>query len=174
MAMKQRTITFFTILLFYLAVGSCYGQDIVITLTDTLSGEVQLDLPGNKLRIQQGKRHQVLPASQVRWIRKNGRNYCVASFGIESKMLIFEVLSRGSKSLIYREGVRFNPYDEESFPPFFILEHRSAYAVGSKKEVLSVFGPGEKKVKDFAKNEGLSFSEKKDLSLIFDYFNQLE
>ena len=153
---------------------SSIGQDMIITLTDTIYGEVQVDLSTNRIRVRKDKNYQFLNAAQVRWIRKSDKNYCVASFGIESRFLIFEVLSTGSKSLLYREGVKFNPYDEDSFPPFFILDNRSAYSLGNKKEFLSVFGPGEKKVKDFARDEGLTFTAKEDVSRIFDFFNRSE
>ncbi len=158
-------------------VNSAYsgsGQDMIVTLSDTLYGDVQVDLVTNQIRLRNEKNYQYLSASQVKWIIKLDRSYCIAAFGEESKFLIFEVLSSGSKPLLYREGVKFNPYDEETFPPYFVLEDRSAYSVSSKKDVLSVFGQSEKKIRDFVKNRGLSFSSKEDLSLIFDYYNETD
>ena len=146
-------------------------QDKVITLSDTLYGEVLVDFTANKIRLRSENIYHFLPASQVKWIWKEDRHFCVAAFGEESDYLIFEVLSQGSKALLYREGVKFNPYDEQTYPPFFVLKGRSAYSVGTKKDVLSVLYTYEKQVRDFAKTQGLSFTRKSDLSRIFDFYN---
>lgn len=169
--MKLPTFLLLLLLLVSHLAFSNTNQDMVITLTDTLYGEVQVDFAANKIMLRNHKNYQYLTASQVQWIKKNDRSYCVAAFGVESKFLIFEVLSKGAKSLLYREGVKFNPYDEDTFPPYFVLEDRSAYSVATKKDVLSVFGQHDKKIKNFVKNHGLSFSEKEDLSRIFDFYN---
>lgn len=172
--MKRSVFILFVFLLQSNITFSNSGQDMVITLTDTLYGEVQVDLAANKIKLRSNKRYQYLTAAQVKWIKKNDHSYCVAAFGIESKFLIFEVLSKGSKPLLYREGVKFNPYDEETFPPYFVLEDRSAYSLATKKDVLSVLGQNEKKVRNFVKNHNLSFSSKEDLSQIFDFYNQTD
>lgn len=169
--MKLLLILITSILVSFSA-NSTTGQDMIITLSDTLYGEVQLNLNENLIRVSNGKHHQMLTASQVKWITKSSQQFCVASFGDNSKYLIFEVLSIGAKPLIYREGVKFNPYDEHSFPPFFVLENRSAFSVQSKKEMLSFFGQSHKKVREYARTNGLSFTRKEDLLRIFDYYNQ--
>ncbi|MDW3195567.1 MAG: hypothetical protein R8G66_24540 [Cytophagales bacterium] len=156
------------------AISASSEQDMVVTLADTLYGEVHVDFITNKIRIRNDKNYQFITASQVRWIKKTDRHYCVAAFGVESRYFIFEVLSKGGKSLLYREGVKFNPYDDEAFPPFFVLEDRSAYSLATKKDVLSTFGQRQKKVKEFVKANGLSFESREDLSRIFDYYNDEE
>lgn len=170
--MKFPVIITLVFILFSKSAFANSEKDMIVTLADTLYGEVQVEIATNQISLRNGKNYQYLTASQVRWIRKNGRNYCVAAFGIESRFLIFEVLSKGSKSLLYREGVKFNPYDDEVFPPYFVLEDRSAFSVGTKREVLSVFGNHERKIKDFVKSRGLSFENKEDLSKIFNYYNE--
>lgn len=169
--MKLLTLTILTTVVLSHSVFSSSGQDMVVTLSDTLYGEVQVDIVMNKVRIRIDKNYQYLTASQVRWIQQSDRHFCVAAFGEDSRYMIFEVLSKGAKALLYREGVKFNIYDEDDFPPYFVLHDRSAYSVGTKKEMLSVFGDLEKKVKAYAKIEGLSFESKTDLSRIFDYYN---
>lgn len=172
--MKSPTlIILFLVILSHSAYASS-GQDMVVTLADTLYGEVHVDFTSNKIRVRKESNYQYITASQVRWIKKANKNYCVAAFGMDSDYFIFEVLSIGEKSLLYREGVKFNPYDEDSFPPFFVLEDRSAYSLATKKEVLSAFGQQEKKMKAFVKAHGLSFESKEDLVRIFDYYNDVD
>lgn len=170
--MKLQAFIFLLILSSSNSVFSGIGQDMVVTLTDTLYGEVQLDIAANKIGIRNKKNYQFLTASQVKWIRKAGNNYCVAAFGGQSTYFIFEVLSKGSRALLYREGVKFNLYDEEAYPPYFVLNSRSAYSVGTRKDVLSVFGSKEKEIKAYIKAHGLTITRKEDLSQIFDYYNK--
>ncbi len=169
--MKLQMLFLLSTLFLFDSAPSKAGQDMVITLTDTLYGDVQIDFTANMILVGKARRYQCLTVSQVVWIRKGDHEYCVAAFGLESSYFIFEVLSKGKKPLLYREGVKFNPYGEEAFPPFFVLANRSAFSVGTKKEVLSVFGANQKQIRAFAKTNGLSFSSRQGLSRMFNYYN---
>ena len=161
------------------ALGSVVGEGLVVTKTDSIYGEVKIDLANNRVNIKgYDNRHHSLLASQIeRIIIGRGpqqKTYASAVFGADSDVHLFEILSEGKLSLFYRDGVKFSRFDQDTFPPYFVRVGNSLYSIGGKKEFFEVFGDEGKAMRDYVKEKGLQYGDFDDMVTIFNHFNGVE
>lgn len=176
---RFRSIAILCLLLTFEAFPTSFGLEafdgLVVTKLDTIRGKVEVDLVRNIVTVREGTKYHSIVASQVRKViinePGNPRGYFSGSFGADGHYILFEILSMGNAILLFREGVKFSQFDEESFPPYFVSKENSIYSVNSKKEFLSHLEDKAEAVKDFVKANKISFTKKADLVSLFHFYN---
>ncbi len=174
-------LSFFSILCICSATGypseAVGGHGFVQTKSDVLEGFIRIDFDKDLVVVKNGSRYQHLVASQIKKVILETElgpiGYCSAVFGMNGYKL-FQILSEGQVTLLYREDLGFSEFEDKGFPPFFILSEGSVYSVSSKKEFLSHFTERAAEVRDFIKREHISFKSKDDLIVLFDFYNGVQ
>lgn len=180
---KNLSIFIFFVLVSVLAsaqegVNSSTGY--VRTYSETLEGDVQVNLEGDDLMIRSGRNiynwtaDKVISAAMID--EKTGEQivYVTGTFGMNTNQFFFEVLSGGKMSLLYREGLKFSEYDEEVYPPYYILLEGSIHSMPqNKKEFLALFdGEYADEMADYFKSKTIDLDDKIELSSMFSAYNE--
>lgn len=152
------------------------GSGTIETHTHTLSGEIRIDVDRNQVLIKEGLSYNLVHASNIKRVNliSKDKTYTCASFGENEDWMIFEILSEGKIPLLYREGIKMSRYDETEFPPFYMLVGSSIYPLDSKRQLLVVFDQYESRIKSFLKDHKTSFADRKQLTSLFDFCNNIE
>lgn len=152
-------------------------EGVVITHTDSISGDVSVNLERNEVVLRNGREYKHLYARDVKKIllKAEGKAYVSAPFGLNEEYFLFELLSEGGRAqLLYREGMKLSRYDETTYPPYFIKIGPSVYSFGGdKKQVFEIMDAFKSEIKDFIKDKNISLDSRSDLIKLFDYYNQL-
>ncbi|WP_109833146.1 hypothetical protein [Reichenbachiella versicolor] len=176
---KCLTIAFCTLSL--LVSGQEYethAKGYVMSFGKVIPGDIEVNLEKNTVQIRKDGNISILHAKNVQKVSsfKNGNEeiYYTGSFGM-SKTVIFRALSDGGLPLLYREGVKFSQYDDQEYPPYFIMKGNHIYSLGmSKKEIFEVFdGRFEKEMSDFVKENKINFKSDEGLTALFDHYNSI-
>lgn len=101
--------------------------------------------------------------------------YHSGSFGLNNRQYLFQILSEGKTTLLYREGLKFSDYEETEYPAFFILIDKQVYSLSNdKKEMIKQLDHDfQKDVSTYIKTHKLNLSDQKDMTKFFDYYNLL-
>jgi hypothetical protein len=162
----------------FLGIYAFSNEGIVITNTDSISGQIKVDLEQNRITVREGNSYSYLYARDIKkvTIKKEEKDqvYITAPFGFNSEWFLFEALSDGKLPLLYREGIKLSKYDEEEFPPIFMKIDESVYSLDSKKQVLEAMNDRSGDVKNYLKSNKTNFSDKEDLTKLFDFYNSLD
>lgn len=153
------------------------GDGVVLTNTDTIRGTLQINLQNDQLTIKGENGYQFLHADQINRVEVNtsseSKIFISCSFGEDTKIRFFEVLSDGKLQLVYREGIKMDCYDDKEFPPFFMKIGLSLYSISDKRQLLDAMDDRKEEVKLFIKENGLDVSSRESLIALFDSYNSM-
>ena len=150
----------------------------LLTLTDSIHGNISIDMASNTLMLKSRKGLTNFAAKEIKkavFFDQKGEVKTVVSgyWGSEQQAYLFEAIVTGSTPLLYREGLRFAQHDEEDFPPFFTKVQNSVFSLGSRRTIMNFleeFGS----YGDFVKKHKLKIKEKQDLILLFCHVNGID
>lgn len=180
MIIMKSTLT----VLLLLAVYSLHAQNhdfseansgYLITHSDSLKGAVSIDLESNTvlLKTQSGiYNHSAKQVDKVVFFDNNGmfKTYVSGYWGADHQSILFEELVGGTNPLLFREGVKFDQFDDEDFPPYFTRKGESIYSLGNKRDILNLF-QNENEIAAFVKKNKLNVKIREDLILLFSLGN---
>ncbi len=148
-------------------------KDIVYTVTDSITGSVQVMMQSNQIMVKTESEYMNMHARNFTKVVLGGgkKIYHSAPFGFNSSWFIFETLSDGKVPLLYREGIKMSDFDENTFPPFYMLIDGSVYSLESKKQVLEVFDDQKDIIKDYMKDNKVDFEDRESLTNLFSFYN---
>ncbi len=181
--MEKSTIKFILSLLLYVTMISIAKAQqtksgYLVTRGNMLIGTVQIDMIKNQASLETEEKMEFFSAKETQKAAiidpKTGELcvYYTGTFGMNSSPFFFEALTDGDLPLLYREGVKFNKYEETPFPPYFILKEGVVYSLGfSKNEVLEVFSNEyQDEMAGFIKSNKLKLNKKEDLISLFEHY----
>ncbi len=147
----------------------------VYTNTDSIYGRLTVDMKSNTIWVKREKSLINLTAKQVKkavYFNENGEIKMLAGghWGTYTKSFLFEILVDGDLPLLYREGLKFDPYDETSYPPYFVQRKGAIFSLGNKKEILKILGDHKSTI-SFVKNNKLKLKDKNDFIKLFSFAN---
>jgi hypothetical protein len=167
----------FCIILILLVLQPESGEGTIVTYTDSLSGSIQIDLNENAVVLRVGNSYRRYYARDIKKVVLEGDGgqsiYASYPFGLNAEHFLFEQLSAGALSLLYREGLKFSKYDETNFPPFYIAIDGSVYSLGGKKQVLEAMEDEKDLIKEYLRENKVDFEDRNSLVGLFDYYNSL-
>ena len=148
-----------------------------ITHTDTIFGKISLNLQANQVLLKKDNSFVNFSVRDLKkvLIEKHGQEYIYysAPFGINNEPFLFRALSDGKLPLLYREGIKFNKYEEDVLPPYFVLIVQQVFTLGEKKEIIGLFTDHRKDIQTFIKSENIKLKSEEDLIRVFNHYNSL-
>ncbi len=158
--------------------GSPQKPGFVLSFGEMITGDIKVDLEKNNVLIKEGKNMSFLPASKVEKVMQiatNGQQeiFYSGNFGLNNKPLLFQALVDGTLPLLFREGLKFNEYEDDTYPPFFIYKNDQIFSLGeSKKEMIAVFDSEfQNEIAQFIKENKINVKSREDLVSLFNYYN---
>ena len=147
----------------------------VLTLTDSIVGNVTVNFDGNNIMVKSGSQYQNFQADQVKKVvtvsaQKGVSVYYSGYFGSNPRKFLFEAKVDGEVPLLYREGLKFDTFEEEEYAPYFVLNGGSVYNLDSKKSILAAFS-NDKEIVGFVKANKLKLKSPEDLLQLFSHYN---
>ena len=178
--MKLMSLTGALLLLSLTAIAQVHdlsksNSGYLLTHTDSIYGSITLDLSSNMLLIKSSEGLTNFAAKEiikVVFIDQTGdlRTFVTGFWASHPNAYFFEAIVTGETPLLYREGLKFDNYDEEDFPPYFTKIESSIYSLGSKKEIMNLLDASGN-YDDFIKANKLKIRQTKDLILLFRHVN---
>ena len=180
--MKWKLITLVTAVFAFSSLSLAQSYDAkstrsgyVLTLTDSIVGRVTVNYEGNNVLVKSGSQYENFQAEQVRKVvtvsAQNGAKvYYSAYFGSNPRKFLFEALVDGEIPLLFREGLKFDTFEEQEYSPYFVLSGESVHNLDGKKSILATFSDSQK-VSTFVKERKLKLKSKEDLQQVFAYYN---
>ena len=147
----------------------------LITHTDSISGIISIDLESNTVVLRKDAvihNYSAKQIGKVVYFDNNGvfKTYVSGYWGADHQSILFEQLVGGTSPLLFREGVKFDQFDEDDFPPYFTRKASSIYSLGNKRDILNLFSNVDE-IAAFVRKNKLKVKIKEDLILLFSHVN---
>lgn len=173
-----------TILLSLLLVFSLQAQNhdisrassgYLIIHSDSITGIISIDLESNTVVLRTAAvihNYSAKQVDKVVYFDNNGlfKTYVSGYWGADHQSIFFEELVGGANPLLFREGVKFDQFDEDDFPPYFTRKAESIYSLGNKRDILNLFS-NVNEISAFVRKNKLKIKIREDLILLFSHVN---
>lgn len=152
--------------------------EYIISHGNIIYGDTDINLAHEDAMLRNGKDITHYPPNQIEKIAVRERTgeirlYFSGAFGLNNEQHLFEILSEGRRTLLFREGLKFSAYDETVYSPYFLLVEGRIYALSNnKKELCGQIDKGmQKELSIYIKDQKISLEDKAGLIRLFDHYN---
>lgn len=137
---------------------------------DTFEGTLDVNLELNQVLFSKDNQMKIYSASQLDQILLNDHPAFVSA-SIQKTHYLFEILTHGQITLLYKEGIT-DEFTNKVLDPYFVQTPNGLKELTRKKDFLALFGNDEKWMELHIKNNDLDLDIKEDIITAFGYYNQ--
>ena len=130
----------------------------------------------NQVLCRSDEKTQIFSAQQIKEVRytgSEGNEIIYKGFELGEETHLFEVLSDGKITLLFKPGIIKDEFTNSTYPPFFTVgKKKELIPLERKKDLISAFGGDAKWMEQFIKNNQLDLDHKEGVHRAFSYYNQ--
>lgn len=150
----------------------------MITKNDTINGIVKVDFHQNLIIIRKGNSYMTMYARSVKEVIAVGEQTEVKYFSIQygpaKKYYLFEVISEGGLTLVYRPGIPLSTVDNSFYPAYHAIRNREIIqSLDTEKEVIKIMKDKKNEIRNYLSTKLFYVDDKVMLKEIFDFYNAL-
>jgi len=147
---------------------------IIKTKTGKLTGTLDIDHESDRVMWHHNDMTKILGASQIVKVTLMVNDTVERVYygrKVNGEHYLFEALSLGKTTILYREKVIKDQYNKTYYDPFFISKNnKELVPILSKKEMLAVFGGDSKWMNQYIKSLKLDMKKRSDVKQALDYY----
>ncbi len=149
---------------------------VIKTSEGKYEGIIDINTTSNQVLCRSAEKTQIFSAQQIKEVRgtgAQGEEIYYKGYTLNGEAHLFEVLSDGKITLLFKPGIVKDEFTNSTYPPFFILgKKKELIPRERKKDLISTFGGDSKWMEQFIKNNQLDLDHKEGVYRAFSYYNQ--
>ena len=144
----------------------------LVTEYDSISGMIGIDLISNTALLKNESGITNYPARDVVKLvlynnQESLKTFISGYWGFQKDAIFFEVLVEGETSLLFRQNLKFDRFEEDISSTYFTRIGNAIYSLGSKREIIRLF-KNKNYAADIVKEYKLELDNREDLIFLFE------
>ncbi|WP_421894213.1 hypothetical protein [Marinoscillum sp.] len=149
---------------------------VIRTSEGKYEGIIDINPASNQVLCRSAEKTQIFSAQQIKEVRytgTEGKETYYKGYELDGEAHLFEVLSDGKITLLFKPGIVKDDYSKSTYPPFFTVgKKKELIPLERKKDLIAAFGGDSRWMEQFIKNNQLDLDQKEGVYRAFSYYNQ--
>ncbi|MFT4833346.1 MAG: hypothetical protein ACJAVY_000199 [Marinoscillum sp.] len=149
---------------------------VMKTTEGSFIGTLDISIELDQVMWHEDNRTRIFGARQIKKVvidLGEGASQTFVGHVLNGHHYLFEVLSDGKVTILYKVGIVKDQYENTFYPPFFQLNSKKELVpLDSKRDLLAVFDNDSKWMNQYIRNQSLNLENPQDVSRALDYYNE--
>ncbi len=148
---------------------------VIKTSEGKYEGIIDINTTSNQVLCRSAEKTQIFSAQQIKEVRgtgAQGEEIYYKGYTLNGEAHLFEVLSDGKITLLFKPGIVKDEFTNSTYPPFFTVGKRKSSSPWKEKRPHFRIWRGLKWMEQFIKNNQLDLDHKEGVYRAFSYYNQ--